>query len=364
MRTWIRTLARVVLLTVTLAWAASPAAAQRIAGDYEVEVTGWSHMLDRDPSRIRIQDMTTLRIEQSGDLIKLEFGTFASAMAATLFEGRVGGEAFVATWTNTPEAVVAITGSVEGDVLVGELLYTRYGEGRVPGWVDVRFRAQPESRTTQATRPGPGRRVLTRPPRTIPLRPPAASQPAADDSEGSFPLEVFSITEPEVPTSAQRITFSARATPRGPHTVVRTEIWMNGNLQVSADGSVAEFTAGPFEPGVLTYDVVAISADGVRSEPRSATVDVRPAGSTVIRGQITGSVSDVVEIQLLTVDERVVARTGLTGSGTYRFTSIPSGTYVLYVQMAGGKQDAVRPSATVRLEVDGRDEYRRDFQIR
>ena len=85
-----RSLAVLVTLVFASLLALPTAYAQNISGEYQVEVRGTVHSVDQEPAERQLNSTTTLKVAQQGDFIKIEFGSFASVMSATLFEGRVG----------------------------------------------------------------------------------------------------------------------------------------------------------------------------------------------------------------------------------------------------------------------------------
>lgn len=355
--------------------AAGPAAAQQIAGEYTVEVVGWTYHLDRDPDRRELGDETTLSVEQDGDRIVIDFGSFASAMSTTRFRGRVGHDRFVAVWSSGDGDARVLTGRVQNGTLRGELLYSRGGsDAAVPGWTSVRFRAVPASESSAKDSPAASMGRL-RPPRVGNQAPPISPRArpggavlpgesgASDDSpEEAFAPTVLTHTDPEAPTSRDRVTLMARADAPPGERVERTEIWMNGMLQGSSDGSRVEATVGPFEPGRVDFDVVAVSGSGQRSEPHPSSVTVRPAGESVIRGRIRGHPELVTNVQLLNASQELVATRPVGRNGRFRFEGIARGRYYLFVN--DGKREArISPGSTVQFTVDGRSTYRKDFTV-
>ncbi|MEJ2157259.1 MAG: hypothetical protein P8X96_18160 [Desulfobacteraceae bacterium] len=123
----------------------APAWSQNIAGNYSVKLTGTNVYLDRTPVTQPINDTTTMKITQSGDRITVEFGTFASASAATRFKGKVGNKRFAAVWwyQGSADETKVIWGAVSGKSLKGRMIYPRvaYRQGLVPGWVEISFTA-------------------------------------------------------------------------------------------------------------------------------------------------------------------------------------------------------------------------------
>lgn len=336
------------------------ASAQDIAGEYQVEVRGTVYHLDRDPEQRTLRDNTTLTVEQQGDEIVIEFRSFASAMSATAFRGRVGNGRFVAVWSSASGgAARLITGEVDGRRLRGRLIYPRAtADATVPGWTEVEFSAVPHERTGQAT-PTPA--VRSR----VPVRGPVGLRPRpAPDAAAEFAVEVSAVTDPEAPLAGHRITFLARATPtRSGESVERVELWVNGLVQGSSEGSVLDVVAGPFGAGRLTYDIVAVSSDGRRSEPLGHTVDVTAAGNATITGLLEGAPGLVTDVQLVRPDGRTIARSAVDEGGRYRFSGVPAGNYVIFVNDA--KREAiVSPTSNLEIEVDGRRTYRRNFEVR
>lgn len=122
--------------------------AQNIAGVYQVTVTGSNYYLDIAPAKRRISAMTTMKISQTGEKITVEFGTFAGAMASTIFKGKVGNNLMAAVWWHrgSPYETKALWGEVsrDGQTIRGKLIYPRvaYRRGLVPGWVEVNFTAR------------------------------------------------------------------------------------------------------------------------------------------------------------------------------------------------------------------------------
>ncbi|MEN8145017.1 MAG: hypothetical protein ABFS14_08720 [Gemmatimonadota bacterium] len=355
-----------------------PAPGQNIAGEYQVEVRGTTYHTDRAPETRQLRDNTTLRVKQTGDQIEIEFRSFASAMSATTFRGRVGHGRFVAVWTY-PAAVDEtrlITGEVDGGRLRGRLIYPRANaDAGVPGWTEVEFSAvRHERQTGQAAQQPAGQQTAAAQPPKRPgnLRLPGAisraaranpTNAAAADA-AAFAVGVNAMTVPEAPLTGHRIEFLARGTPssRG-ESVARMELWVNGLVQGSSDGNVLEVMAGPFPAGRLAYDVVAISSDGRRSEPARSTVDIARAGNTVIRGGISGNRDKISDVQLVRADGLTVAVSKLDSDGDYRFLGVPAGDYVIFVNDA--KTEArVSPTSNLEISVNGRKTYTRNFEVR
>ena len=122
---------------------ASTAWAQNISGLYNVTVKGSNIFTDRSPSRKQINDQTTLKVEQQGDRVTMEFGGFGGASAATIFKGKTGNGHFAAVWWyqgNANETKV-LWGSVRQHKLHGTMIYPRVADrqGLVPGWVEITF---------------------------------------------------------------------------------------------------------------------------------------------------------------------------------------------------------------------------------
>ncbi len=342
--------------------------AQQIAGEYQVEVRGTTHYLDRAPATRQLRDNTALYVQQDGDVIEIEFRSFASAMSTTTFRGRVGNDRFVALWTSSgrPAEALLITGEVDGRRLRGRLLYPRAKpDAAVPGWTEVEFSAVRPERRGQARpdrKPGrltPGER-LARP--GVVLRPATGGEAASNETP--FEVDIAAMTDPEAPLAGHRIDFIARATPlRSGESVERTELWINGLVQGSSDGNLLEVEAGPFRAGRLDYDIVAVADDGRRSELIRRSVNVTAAGNTTILGRLTGSRGKISDVQLVRSDGRTVAKSSVSRSGRYRFRRIPAGKYVIFVNDA--KTEArVSPTSNLEIRVDGRSAYTRNFEIR
>ncbi len=338
-------------------------AAQSIAGEYQVEVRGTTYYLDREPEQRALQDNTTLVVTQQGDVIELEFRTFASAMATTIFRGRVGHGRFVALWSHStrPGEALTITGEVDGRRLRGRLIYPRAtADAGVPGWTEVEFSAvRRATRVGQAGSSGirgalPGR---------LPGRAPAQSTATAQ-AEQPFEVEMSAFTEPGAPLAGHRIEFVARGTPsaRG-ESVGQMELWVNGLVQGSSDGNLLEVMAGPFEAGRLSYDVVAVSTDGHRSEPSTHTVMISAAGGTTIHGRLDGASKMISDVQLVRMDGTTVAASVPDANGRYRIAGVPAGDYLIFVNDA--KSEArVSPSSNLEIAVDGSSTYERNFEVR
>lgn len=355
---------------------AAPAPAQQIAGEYQVEVRGTTHYLDRTPASRQLRDNTGLVVKQQDDVITIQFRSFASAMSTTVFEGRVGNDQFVALWTGSAGQARLITGTVNGNRLRGRLIYPRTTpDAAVPGWTEVEFSAVRQGRSSQgsasvggqAVTPGRQATPLDRLPtgRQRPIRlAPAADANAAAEAEADFAVDVAAMTVPDAPLAGHRIEFVARGTPsvRG-ESIERMELWVNGLVQGSSDGNLLEVEAGPFAAGNLDYDVVAVSADGRRSRPMTHRVLITASGGSVIRGTISGERGAISDVQLVRPDGRVAALTRPDASGDYDFTGVPAGDYVIFVNDA--KTEArVSPTSNLSISVDGRGAYTRDFQVR
>jgi hypothetical protein len=373
-------LAGALLLASTLAafiGMARPLAAQDIAGEYQVEVRGTIYHLDRKPAQSALQDNTILTVEQQGDEIVIQFRSFAGAMSATTFRGRVGNGRFVAIWSPPSGSGDArlITGMVDGNRLRGRLIYpSTTPDAAVPGWTEVEFSAVRQGRSSQGST-GAGGEAATparqpTPRDRLPIgrrpgRPAPAPAPAANAAAGAdFAVDVAAMTVPDAPLAGHRIEFVARGTPsvQG-ESIERMELWINGLVQGSSDGSLLEVEAGPFDAGNLNYDVVAVSADGRRSRPTTHRVRITASGGSVIRGTISGDRGAISDVQLVRPNGRVAALTRPDASGDYHFTGVPAGDYVIFVN--DGKTEArVSPTSNLSISVDGRGSYTRDFQVR
>ena len=136
---------------------AVPVLAQNIAGEYQVRVKGENVLLDRSPASQSISDTTTLKVSQSGDRVTMEFGSFGSASAATIFKGKVGNQRFAAVWwyQGSDHETKVLWGSVSGDTLKGRMIYPRvaYRGGLVPGWVEIAFTARKTTAQREETGP-------------------------------------------------------------------------------------------------------------------------------------------------------------------------------------------------------------------
>lgn len=362
-----------------LALLAAPAAAnaQQIAGEYQVEVRGSTVYLDRKPVDRPLRDNTVLTVEQDGDVVAITFNSFASAMSTTTFRGRVGNGRFVAIWspTGTENQARLITGAVDGNRLRGRLIYPRAtADASVPGWTEVQFSAVGhESRSSSSSLGNPGARPALPANRQPPqladrLRSRGAletgSGNAADD-EDKFAVDVQAVTYPELPRSGRRITFLARGTPKQPgETVKHMELWINGLVQGSTDGNLLRVEAGPFDAGRLEYDIAAVSTDGRRSEYMRHTVEIVPPGNSIVSGRITGDVAAVEFVALVRrSDEKELARKKPISDGQYRFTQVPAGDYVLYVD-DGKRESMITPTSNVNLHVESGKAYKQDFTVR
>lgn len=363
------------LLAAGMVWAPRPALGQQIAGEYEVVVEGSAYYLDREPDRRALRDRTTLTIKQDGDRIALEFGTFASAMSATAFHGRVGNDRFVALWSSASSGGRSrlILGRVVEGGLRGRLIDPRAAaDATVPGWTEISFRAERRpsaARDSDAValpseRPSAGKRPLRpRTPRDARWEPRPHAVPAEAGERDPFQVQITAVTEPAAPVAGRRVDVLARATAQAGETVARMELWIDGLIRGSSEESVLDVRAGPFEPGRVDYEIVAVSADGRRSDPWRETLVVAPAGRTVVSGRITGRPAMVTDVQLLTPEERVVARSPVDGDGRYRFSGLSAGVYWIFVN--DGKREAwISPAASVRIQVDGTSGYTRDFEVR
>ena len=96
-----------------------------------------------------------MKITQAAEKITVEFGTFAGAMAGTIFKGKVGNHLMAAVWwyQGSPHETKVIWGKVsrDGKTIKGNLIYPRVAyrdEGPpvtrrfVPGWLEVNFTAR------------------------------------------------------------------------------------------------------------------------------------------------------------------------------------------------------------------------------
>lgn len=136
---------KVVWLMLLLTALTSNAWGQSIAGKYRVQVKGVNIFLDRPQGRRPINDQTTLKVEQQGDRITMEFGAFGGASPATIFKGKVGNGRFSAVWwyQGSAHETKVLWGSVRKQKLRGRMIYPRvaHRQGLVPGWVEVDFEA-------------------------------------------------------------------------------------------------------------------------------------------------------------------------------------------------------------------------------
>jgi hypothetical protein len=366
------------MLAAALFLAPPSLCAQQIAGEYQVEVRGSTIYLDRKPVERPLRDNTALTVEQDGDVIAITFNSFASAMSTTTFRGRVGNGRFVALWSpgGTSNEAMLITGTVNGNRLRGRLIYPRAtADASVPGWTEVEFSAVGHESRSSSSPPGDsGARPALPANRQSPkladrLRPRGGLQTgskSATDRDAPFDVEIVAaVTDPELPRSGRRITFRARATPkqRG-ESIARMELWVNGLVQGSTDADTLHVEAGPFDAGRLEYDIAAISADGRRSEYMRHTVDIIRPGNSTVAGRVTGDVGAVSYLALIRrSDEKELARQKPAGNGRYRFTGVPAGDYLLFVNDA--KREAmVSPSSNVSLQVDGTRNYTQNFEVR
>ncbi|MGD9365472.1 MAG: hypothetical protein PVH87_07235 [Desulfobacteraceae bacterium] len=132
----------VMLLTTVFA---ATAWSQNISGEYSVKVKGTNVFLDRSPSRQHITDQTTLKVEQRGERVTMEFGAFGGASPATIFKGKAGNGRFAAVWwyQGSAHETKVLWGSIRNRKLHGRLIYPRvaYRQGLVPGWVEIDFEA-------------------------------------------------------------------------------------------------------------------------------------------------------------------------------------------------------------------------------
>lgn len=143
-----------VLFALAIATLPLTSVAQNIAGSYDVRVNGTNHYLDISPAQKSISGNTTMIITQTGEKISVEFGSFAGAMAATRFKGKVGNNQFAAVWwyQGSPDETKVLLGQIKNpQTLIGKLIYPRVAyrdEGApgtkrfVPGWVEINFSAR------------------------------------------------------------------------------------------------------------------------------------------------------------------------------------------------------------------------------
>lgn len=136
---------KVAMVLLLLVWAATPAWAQGLSGDYSVKVKGSNTFLDRSPANQRISDNTTLKVDQQGDLVTMTFGAFGGVSPATIFKGKVGNDRFAAVWwyQGSAHETKVIWGTVRNKKLHGRMIYPRVADrsGLVPGWVEIDFEA-------------------------------------------------------------------------------------------------------------------------------------------------------------------------------------------------------------------------------
>ncbi|MDA0745915.1 MAG: hypothetical protein O2954_05310 [bacterium] len=179
------------MLSMVLGWT-TQVAAQTIAGEYQVTVSGTNHYLDITPAKQPISATTTMQIEQEGEKVRVTMGSFASAFAATQFQGKVGNGLMSAVWWDqghgiTPDVTKVLWGEVaeDGLVITGKLMYARVayrnegppGSPRlVPGWVEVEFRALKSGGGQTASQP-------TQPQTSAPAPPPTDAAVADDPNE-------------------------------------------------------------------------------------------------------------------------------------------------------------------------------------
>ncbi len=134
------------LLVLTVGLVASHVAAQNVAGQYEVTVSGANYYMDRTPVKANISDTTTMTISQDGHQVTVSFGSFAGSSAATMFKGKVGNNQICAVWwyEGSPHETKVLWGTVNGGRISGHLMYPRVAPraGLVPGWTEITFKAK------------------------------------------------------------------------------------------------------------------------------------------------------------------------------------------------------------------------------
>jgi hypothetical protein len=352
------------LLSVVLLLSSTSLSAQDISGEYQVEVRGTTHYVDREPAERQLSDNTTLKVAQQGDSFKMEFGSFASAMSATTFEGRVGNNQFVAiSWSaGRPGEAPIITGEVVGGRLRGRLILPRATTNAdlVPGWTEAEFSAVRQQVSQQTVPQTPSSRSLGR--KTLQPRRQAPLSSAGSAVQG-FSFETAVSNEPQAATSRDQVKFEVVAEPPPGVEIERVELWINGKRVLSTGGRRAVRPYGPFSAGRIPFYLVAYAADGRKATGETQTLRVYPAGDASVTGDVWGRWALVSDVQLLDSEERVVKKVNLTPPGRYRFDHVPEGRFYIYVNDAGNGA-TIRPAGGDGwVQSDGKGGYTVNFNV-
>lgn len=148
-----------------------------------------------------------------------------------------------------------------------------------------------------------------------------------------------------------------------------TELHFQGSTDAARPGSrtVGDRTLTPGLSGRMptTTGSDSDTADA-SSKPSKVLKPKVPAntGNSVISGTITGDIGVVYNVQLIDADENTLQSQTLDSNGRYRFESLSSGQYWIYVNDRRAEAYIRTTRGSLPVNADGTSSYRIDFDVK